>query len=149
MQDSGEGRSSSGVPWHRHWFVVKEASVVPFVPLKYLKRALQSLKWRAGLHRCLIFVFRQCRQKDLDLSADQAKSVSLAAFTAGFWVRVSGATYTKYTSSFHFESETTGCCVVPRGFLILSWFSRRQSRFSLHRIAKRSKSWKSFHPLLR
>ena len=89
--------------WHRHWFVVKESSIVPFVPLKYLKGP-PKLEVESGPPPLPDFCVTAV-EKDLNLSVEQARAVALAVFTAGFWARVSGATYTKYTSDLQLDSE--------------------------------------------
>ena len=97
-QGQVKGRGSSELAWHKHWFVVKEASVVPFVPLKYLKNP-PKLEVESGPPPLPDFCVTAI-EKDLNLASDQARTLSSEAFSAGFWARVSGATYTKYTSSF-------------------------------------------------
>lgn len=98
-----ESRSSSELAWHKHWFVVKESSVVPFVPLKYLKNP-PKLEVESGPPPLPDFCVT-ATEKDLNLASDQARTLSSEAFTAGFWARVSGATYTKYTSSFQSSGD--------------------------------------------
>ena len=94
---------SSELAWHKHWFVVRESSVVPFVPLKYLKNP-PKLEVESGPPPLPDFCVTAI-EKDLNLASDQARTLSSEAFTAGFWARVSGATYTKYTSSFRSQGD--------------------------------------------
>lgn len=134
--------------WHRHWFVVKESSIVPFVPLKYLKSP-PKLEVESGPPPLPDFCVSAV-EKDLNLAVEQARVVASAVFTAGFWARVR-VLLTRSTPAISslIPSRNTGCCVVPQVFLISSWCNPRQRQFSCHRTAKRLRSWRSSHPLLR
>lgn len=102
-QSRAEEESHLEGAWHRRWFVVRESSIVPFVPLKYLKSP-PKLEVESGLPPLPDFCVSAV-EKDLNLSVELARPVAFAVFRAGFWARVSGATYTKYTSDLQFDSE--------------------------------------------